>query len=105
MENYDDKLITDFFLKNKKEISDNGFSKKVMLSLPEKKSTQWIVLVFSLIGFYISLLFMDVREIITNVFFFIAQINPVYSIACFIMLPFVCLFLWFTYVKKHPIFN
>ncbi len=45
-----DKLLKDFFSENKKEITDNGFTKRVMRKLPEQTDKSWIVWVFAAFG-------------------------------------------------------
>lgn len=37
MKEIDDKVLADFFQKEKKEIADNGFSRRVMNSLPDRE--------------------------------------------------------------------
>ena len=51
-----DKLLKDFFSKNKKEIQDNGFTRRVMNKLPEQPDHSWIVWLFACIGILLSLL-------------------------------------------------
>jgi hypothetical protein len=50
-----DKLLKDFFSENKKEIADNGFTKRVMRKLPEQTDKSWIVWIFTALGMAISL--------------------------------------------------
>jgi hypothetical protein len=50
-----DKLLKDFFNENKKEIADNGFSRRIVRQLPETADRSWIVWVFAAIGMAISL--------------------------------------------------
>ena len=52
-----DKMLKDFFGENKKELADNGFSKRVMRNLPETADRSWIVWIFSAIGMAISIYF------------------------------------------------
>ncbi len=54
-----DKLLKDFFSENKKQIVDNGFTKRVIRKLPEQSDRAWIIWVFAAFGvaltFYIGL--------------------------------------------------
>ena len=53
--NMTDKLLKDFFSENKHEIPDNGFTRRVMLRLPDHADRGWIVWIFAAIGMAISL--------------------------------------------------
>jgi len=53
--NMTDKLLKDFFSENKHEIVDNGFTRRVMLRLPDHADRGWIVWIFAAIGMAISL--------------------------------------------------
>ena len=75
MTEIDDRLIQQFFTDNRKEIEDNGFSRRVMRSLPNRAqriaqawalfcSTLAIVLFFALDG--LELLFGTLRETFTT---------------------------------------
>ncbi|MDR3652958.1 MAG: DUF5056 domain-containing protein [Paludibacter sp.] len=64
-----DKLLKDFFGEYKQEISNNGFSQRVMRKLPEQADHGWIVWVFAAIGmaisFYLGITFGLVQQILT----------------------------------------
>lgn len=51
-----DKLLKDFFSNNKKEIQDNGFTRRVVQKLPEQPDRSWIVWLFACIGILLSLI-------------------------------------------------
>jgi len=53
--NMTDKLLKDFFSENKHEIADNGFTRRVMINLPDHADRVWIVWIFAAIGMAISL--------------------------------------------------
>ena len=53
--NMTDKLLKDFFRENKHDIADNGFTRRVMLSIPDHTDRGWIVWIFAAIGMAISL--------------------------------------------------
>lgn len=105
MENNNDKSINDFFSNNKKEIKDNGFSAKVLKALPEKKTSHWIIPVASLLGFYISLLFIDIKELFFSINLFIININPLYIAIFFVALPFLLLAAWYANEKQNTVFH
>jgi hypothetical protein len=54
--NETDIILKKFFGDQKQEITDNGFSRRVVQRLPEQKDRTWIVWVFALVGMTISLL-------------------------------------------------
>lgn len=93
MEN--EKTIRSFLSENKKQIEDYGFSQKVMKSLPYKKNTQWIIPFFSILGFYSSLLYIDLKDILYYINSTLLQSNPLYVVGCLICIPFMCLAIWY----------
>jgi hypothetical protein len=101
MENSNEKLIRDFFTENKKEISNKDFSNKVMNSLPEKKRIQWIIPVFSLIGFYITLFLIDFEKVFYKIMVLLGHVSPIYFLGFIFSLPFIFLFFWFVNEKKQ----
>lgn len=48
--NNEDEMLKKFFSENKTEIANNGFSKKVMQKIPQERTKEWIVGVFTMIG-------------------------------------------------------
>jgi hypothetical protein len=64
IENKEDDLVQRFFEKNKSEISDNGFSEKVMKQLPAQKSLDWIVWFFAATGISVTLYIFLSMEIV-----------------------------------------
>ena len=105
MENNNDKIISVFFNQNKTEISDNGFSKKVACSLPEKEKNFWIIPVFGLIGFYIALSLVDLKVAFQKIYLFIGTIDPLYFMAFIFSIPLVFLIFFFFFERKHPTFG
>lgn len=49
-------MLKNFFSEHKKEITDFGFSQRVMRKLPEQTDRSWIVWLFAGIGFVLALL-------------------------------------------------
>ncbi|MFV0390270.1 MAG: DUF5056 domain-containing protein [Paludibacteraceae bacterium] len=105
MENKNDKVIAEFFKQNKTNINDDGFTKKVICSLPEKEKHRWIIPVSGLLGFYIALSLIDMNELFREIRLFIETINPIYFIVAMFFMPLVCLALWFLIERKHPTFG
>ncbi len=96
MENREDNTLKQFFQQNRPEIPDNGFSVRVMRRLPEKKNkTNWIVPVFALIGTFISLFLIDIREVVLRLFELVAGIPFIYLLTGFMVFPMVILVLYF----------
>jgi hypothetical protein len=60
----EDDLVQRFFEKNKLEISENGFTEKVMKQLPEHKSLDWIVWFFGAAGISVTLYIFLSMEIV-----------------------------------------
>ena len=102
MENSEDKLLKDFFRKNKAEFQDVGFAVSVMKKFHMKeRTTDWIVPVFTLAGIIISMLMVDIREMIFRVFELVAGIPFIYMMAGFMLFPIVFLFLYFFCEKER----
>jgi len=53
--NKNDKLLKDFFSEYKQDIADNGFTQRVMRSLPEEAYRGWIVWIFAAIGMALTI--------------------------------------------------
>jgi len=81
-----DKLLKDFFSQNKKEIADNGFTRRVMRKLPEQADRSWIVWVFAAIGMAISIYLGIYSGLIEQIMLVFRQV-PIYyllgGIFCF----------------------
>ncbi|MGC3977250.1 MAG: DUF5056 domain-containing protein [Paludibacteraceae bacterium] len=105
MENKDNKIVENFFNQYKEEIVDDGFADKVLKSFPEKRNNYWIVPVFGLIGFYITVLLIDIRQMIAGLYLLSTKVEPVYFIAFFCVLPVVLLALWFINQRKYSVFR
>lgn len=74
----DDKLIADFFATKKKEVADNGFSRKVMENLPHKTNrlAQAWALFVTLVALVLFFVFDGLQGVITtlrDVFVFMVQ--------------------------------
>lgn len=68
MESNDDKLLRDFFAKEKKEIADNGFSRRVMRHLPNRVNRLmqvWAVFV-SLVALILFFTFDGLQAVIST---------------------------------------
>lgn len=77
--------LKSFFEENKIEISNNGFSEKVMKQLPENNDRKWIVWMFAALGLSISLLLGFNMGVFSNVCFFIQHLSIFHiAIAVFI---------------------
>jgi len=68
METNNDKMLKTFFAENKKEISDFGFSHRVMRKLPEQTDRSWIVWIFTSMGIVLTLLLGFQTGIISHIF-------------------------------------
>ena len=53
--NKNDKILKDFFSEHKQEISDNGFTQRVMRRLPDDTYRGWIVWIFAAIGMALTI--------------------------------------------------
>ena len=95
MENSEDKLLKEFFEKNKVEIQDKGFSTRLMHKLPEKeRNTGWIVPMFTLIGIIISMFLVDIWGVIYKLYEIFVGIPLIYMMAGIMFFPIVILFLY-----------
>ncbi len=85
-----DKLLKDFFSENKKEIADNGFSRRVIQNLPETADRSWIVWVFAAIGMAISIYLGLTSGLLEHAFSLLFKSVPYYyllaGITCFPLL-------------------
>ena len=105
MESKDDKILKDFFGENKQVIADNGFSDRVMRQLPKnQRYADWIVTVFTLVGMAITLLLVDVREVIKIIFTFLSGVSYYYIAGAFMLFPLIALVVLFC-VEKEKIFE
>jgi len=100
--NDNDKILNDFFGRNKSEIQDNGFSDCVLNQLPRKKvrKAKWIVPVFTSIGVLISVLLIDFNKVVTELYFFILQVPLLYYFGAIMTAPIVVLLLFFFTEKQ-----
>lgn len=102
MENRDDKFIHDFLWKNRAEIEDNGFSRRVMNSLPVKNQhkTGWIVPLFTLIGIATAAFLIDFQEIFNKLVNLILVVPIYYLLGGVMVLPIIFLFFYFFWDKN-----
>lgn len=79
MENRDDKMIIDWMEKHRVEISDNGFSNRVIHRLPAKKRDwSWIVGACTLIGVVVVALLVDWQVLLSDILTFIFNTPIIY---------------------------
>jgi hypothetical protein len=77
--NKTDKLLKDFFSEHKQEITDNGFTQRVMRQLPEHTDRGWIVWVFAAVGMAITIYLGITTGLVEQVMLLLKQI-PIYYI-------------------------
>jgi len=76
---YNDKLLKDFFSDHKNEIADNGFTRRVMGSLPDDAYRGWIVWIFAAIGMALTIYLGVTSGMVDQIILLLKQI-PVYYI-------------------------
>lgn len=92
MENRSDKIIEDFFAVHKEDIPDNGFTERLRDHLPvRRRSYNWIVLLFSLIGVILSFFLCLYNDVFTRIVTHIVD-HPTDFFVSLLLIPFVCLF-------------
>ncbi len=84
-----DKMLKNFFGENKQEITDNGFTNRVMRKLPEKTDRSWIVWVFACLGILFSLLLGFYSGSFETILIYIQHISIYYLMLGIICFPFV----------------
>jgi len=84
-----DKLLKDFFSQNKKEIADNGFTRRVMRKLPEQADRSWIVWVFAAIGMAISIYLGIYSGLIEQIMLVFRQVSIYYLLGGIFCFPLV----------------
>lgn len=105
MEN-NDKIIQDFFAKHKKEMEDNGFSKRVMFSLPEKKRTGWSVTVIFIIGIVVSFFCVPkLKFFLADSYYYLANIPILYLLLGLAIFPLIIFAVWIYLDKEQKIFG
>ena len=82
-----DKMLQDFFSKNKFEIADNGFTHRVMRKLPEQTDRSWIVWVFAALGTALTLAYGLNTGLIQNVLMYFQHIPIYYFLAGIFSFP------------------
>jgi len=85
--NETDKMLKIFFGEHKQEISDNGFSKRVMRKLPVQTDRSWIVWVFAAIGMAITMFFALNSGLVFQVFSLMKNVPYYYLVAGIIAFP------------------
>ena len=87
--NETNKMLKAFFTEKKQEISDNGFSRKVMMHLPVQKDFSWIVWLFAVLGMAISLYLGLNDGLIQQLFKILEHIPYYYLLAAVLSIPLV----------------
>ena len=87
--NETDKMLRNFFGEHKQEITDNGFTQRVMRRLPEQTDRGWIVWVFAAIGIAISLFFGINSGLVEHVFAILKHVSIYYLLAGIFCFPLV----------------
>jgi len=77
-----DKDLKEYFQKNKTEITDNGFSERVMQHLPVRGRSYWIISLSAVIGIIITYLLKGFDN-------FLTQFNRIFNYLASIKLPFI----------------
>lgn len=90
MENKD--RIADFFAANKTEVIDNGFTQKVINTLPQTQDKQWIVFFMAALGTSITILLGYYTGFFNHICNYLHQVSPFVLIAAVIAFPLVSLF-------------
>ncbi|MDH6313229.1 hypothetical protein M2137_002019 [Parabacteroides sp. PFB2-10] len=104
MENRSDKIIKDFFAVNKEDIPDNGFTERLREHLPvRRKSYNWIVPLFSLIGVILSFFLCLYNDLFTRIGKHIVD-HPIDFFVPLLLFPIICLFVIQMVVKKEDEF-
>lgn len=85
--NETDKMLKSFFSEHKKEISDNGFSKRVMRKLPEQADRSWIVWIFAAIGMAITIFLVLNSGFVNQVYILMKNVPYYYLLAGIIAFP------------------
>jgi hypothetical protein len=94
MENKD--LITDFLVENKKEIDDNGFSRKVRNRLPETRDRQWIVLIMAVLGTSLTLMLGFYTGLFAFICDFLKHVSPFVILGAVVAFPLLLMPIIFT---------
>lgn len=102
MKNKDDKILKDFLENYKSEIQDDGFSDRVLNRLPKKKAknTAWIVPVFAMLGFLVSILLIDLKEIASELYYFLLEVPLICFVGGVMIVPIVFLPIFFYRERK-----
>lgn len=83
-----DNMLNNFFSENKKEIADNGFTRRVMRQLPETTDRSWIVWVFAAIGMAISIYFGISSGLIEQLMMLFKHVSIYYILGAVFLFPF-----------------
>lgn len=102
MENKDDKILKDFFENYKSDIQDDGFSNRVLNRLPDKKvrKTEWIVPVFAMLGVLVSILLIDLKEVASELYYFLLEVPLICFVGGIMIVPIVFLPIFFYRERK-----
>jgi hypothetical protein len=90
MENKD--MISAFFADNKQDISDNGFSNKVIARLPETGDKQWIVMIMAALGTSITIVLGYYSGLFNLICNYLQQVSPFILFGIFVSFPLATLF-------------
>ncbi len=85
--NKTDKMLKNFFNENKREITDNGFSQRVIRKLPERADRSWIVWIFGAIGTAVTLYFALNSGLINHAFIALDKVPYYYLLAGIFSFP------------------
>lgn len=103
MDTNNENLIKDFFTRHRTIIDDAGFSKRVMNNLSQKRrNSDWIIVVFTFLGIFVSLALMGTLNIIQNFQLIISSISisVEYLLISIAVSPLVFIFLFSIRRKK-----
>lgn len=103
MTDKNDASVKDFLHLHKTNVSDDGFTQKVMNTLPRRKRDfDWIVVVFTFLGMVLSLFLVDVEEALAAFYQTLTHIPYYYYLAFIAAFPLA--FLSVFYIKKGKLF-
>jgi|GEM_PF-2645495 len=94
MENKD--MVSAFLAENKREIEDNGFSRRVINQLPETTDRQWIVLLMAALGTSLTLLLGFYYGLFASICNYLHQVSPLVFIGAVALVPLVFMPIIFT---------
>ena len=84
-----DRMLKDYFSVYKQELADNGFTQRLMRSLPEHADRSWIVWIFAAIGATISLYLGINSGLIEQIMLLFKHVSIYYILGGVFCFPFV----------------